>query len=428
MARVIIGRNGKSGRRGMVAAQVALCMVPLCGVAAFAIDCGMMLEFRRRVQATADAAALSAANDLYAHYSANNGVDTGGSARTSALTTATANGFSGDGTQSTVTVHIPPTSGPFTGTAGFAEVIVTYYQPRGFSGIFGSGTIPVTARAVARGLWTTYANGIILLDPTASGALTDSGNGSITVNGGASIVIDSSSASAAVVSGNGSVSASQFVITGSPGDIVSGNGRFVGGIESGQTQTVDPLGYLPEPSAGGLSVQSNSQLSVGGNSSQSVSPGVYVGGISVSANASLTMSPGVYYMQGGGFTSSGNGNISGSGVLIFNSPNSTSDKISLAGNGNINLSPPTSGMYQGITMFQERTSSAPISITGNGSISLSGTVYAAHAAVTLSGNGGSNVVGGQYIASTMSVSGNGSVNMTWSSTTTSRTRRIGLVE
>ena len=428
MARGIFGRKGKTSRRGMVAAQVALCMVPLCGVAAFAIDCGMMLEFRRRAQSAADAAALSAANDLYAHYTANSGSDTGGSARSSALTTATANGFSGDGVQSTVTVNIPPLTGPFTNTAGFAEVIVTYYQPRGFSGIFGSGTIPVTARAVARGLWTTYANGIILLDPTGSGVLSDSGNGSITVSGGASIVIDSSSAGAAGVSGNGNVTASQFVITGSPGDIVTGNGRFVGGIESGQTATVDPLAYLPEPNSGSMSVQSNSQLKLSGNSSQTISPGVYVGGISVSANGSLTMSPGVYYMQGGGFSSSGNGNISGSGVLIFNSPNSTSDTISLAGNGNINISPPTSGIYQGIALFQERTSSAPLTISGNGSVNLSGTVYAPHAAVNLSGNGSSNVMGGQYVAYTMSVSGNGSVNMTWNSTTTSRTRRIGLVE
>ena len=38
------------------------------------------------------------------------------------------------------------------GLAGYAEVIVTYNQPAVFSAIWGSGVLPVTARAVARGL------------------------------------------------------------------------------------------------------------------------------------------------------------------------------------------------------------------------------------------------------------------------------------
>ena len=37
------------------------------------------------------------------------------------------------------------------GRSGYAEVIIQYNQSRGFSGIFGSGALPVSGRAVACG-------------------------------------------------------------------------------------------------------------------------------------------------------------------------------------------------------------------------------------------------------------------------------------
>src|SRR5205807_8721013 len=61
-----------------------------------------------------------------------------------------ANGFP-NGSTATVTVHIPPTSGPFQNKVGYAEVIITYNQPRHFSALWGSQTLPVQARAVAIG-------------------------------------------------------------------------------------------------------------------------------------------------------------------------------------------------------------------------------------------------------------------------------------
>jgi len=126
-----------STRRGMVTAQVALSLSALMAMLAVVADGGLLLVERRHAQATADAAALAAA------------------ASASAMGVASANGYTNDGTTSTVTVNIPPLSGNFTvakiGAAanGYAEVIVTWNQQRFFSGIFGSGAIPVSARAVA---------------------------------------------------------------------------------------------------------------------------------------------------------------------------------------------------------------------------------------------------------------------------------------
>ena len=54
---------------------------------------------------------------------------------------------------------------------GYVEVIVTYYQPRGFSAIFRSSTLPVTARAVARGVLGASNAGVLTLASSGSGAL-----------------------------------------------------------------------------------------------------------------------------------------------------------------------------------------------------------------------------------------------------------------
>src|SRR5262245_42534722 len=166
-----------NSRRGAVAPFVALCLIALMSIVAIAIDGGMLLDRRRGCQAAADAAALAAAEDLFYNWQGNKGMDTLKTAYQSALATAAANGFNNHGVSSTVTVNIPPTTGNFAGQAGYAEVIIQYNQPRGFSGILGSGDMPVKARAVARGLWVPFNNGIIVLHPTAASALSANGNG-----------------------------------------------------------------------------------------------------------------------------------------------------------------------------------------------------------------------------------------------------------
>ena len=54
-----------STRRGMVTAQVALSLSALMAMLAVVADGGLLLVERRHAQATADAAALAAASDLY---------------------------------------------------------------------------------------------------------------------------------------------------------------------------------------------------------------------------------------------------------------------------------------------------------------------------------------------------------------------------
>src|SRR5439155_14685414 len=98
----------------------------------------------------------------------NSGKDTNGAGNTAALAAAAKNGYANDGSAatkaagtSTVVVNIPPQSGIYTGKDGYAEVIVTYYQARGFSNLFGSGAVPIVARAVAIGMPVAAQVGIL---------------------------------------------------------------------------------------------------------------------------------------------------------------------------------------------------------------------------------------------------------------------------
>src|SRR5262245_13031661 len=228
-------RNDRQRRRGAVAILVALLLTGLLGVLAIALEGGLMADNRRRAQAAADAAALAAATMLYENYPAIEAsnflnYDPNGAANTAALASAATNGFSNDGTTSTVTVNIPPKSGPFTGKVSYVEVYITYNQPRYFSALWGSTSTPITVRAVGRGYYGASGTGILILDPTLKDSLDASGTGAVTVTGGANVIVDSNNAEAARATGGGGLTATQFMITGqNPGY----TGALTGGIQTG---------------------------------------------------------------------------------------------------------------------------------------------------------------------------------------------------
>src|SRR5262249_48343010 len=130
------------------------------------------------------------------------------------------------------------------------EVIVTYYQSRAFSSFLGTGTLPVMARAVARGAWPDPNVGVLVLSYSGKGTLSVQGNGAFT-DTGAKVIVNSNNPSASVDTGNGIMIAPQFDITG--GDTITGNGQMLtvptpNNIRTGVHPTPDPLAYPPVPS------------------------------------------------------------------------------------------------------------------------------------------------------------------------------------
>ena len=120
--------------------------------------------------------------------------------------------------------------------------------------------------------------------------------------------------------------------------------------------------------------------------------------------------------------------MSGSGVFLYNAPQTSNDLISISGSASVTLTAPTSGTYQGITLFQERSSNKQISITGQGNMDMTGTFYAAAAKVSITGSGNyNNPIGSQWIAWQMAVTGSGSFTVQYNGQATPL-RLIQLVE
>src|SRR5665213_4193326 len=110
----------KFGREesGQMLILVALNTALLFAFLALAIDVGLLFRAKRQMQVAADAAAVAGALD----YKFNNSVT---SAQAAGKAASASNGVT-DGTNgSVVTINVPPTSGPYTGTAGFVEAIVS---------------------------------------------------------------------------------------------------------------------------------------------------------------------------------------------------------------------------------------------------------------------------------------------------------------
>ncbi len=275
------------------------------------------------------------------------------------------------------------------------------------------GTYPIVPSAATGNRLSnyviTYVNGtltvnqsIIVLDSSAGGALSLSGNASIALAGG--VFVDSSSSTALSGSGNAKIKASVIDVHG--GVQKCGNASFSPAPVTGAATLADPLSGLALPSASGLKNYGSESLS--GNSSATIKPGIFRQ-ISVSGNGTLTMSTGVYIIEGGGFSVSGNASVSGSGVTIFNAGSNypttggTYGSITLSGNGTFSLSPPTTGTYAGVVIFQPADNTKGLSISGNAS-SMTGEIYAPAAQLTESGNG---QLSASIIVDTMTVNGNG---------------------
>ena len=160
-------------------------------------------------------------------------------------------------------------------------------------------------------------------------------------------------------------------------------------------------------------VQSDVQLT--GNESTTINPGIYHS-ISLTGNGSLTMNPGTYIITGS-LSLTGNGSLVANGVTFYfacsayPTPCTTAQSgatFSLTGNGSITVSAPTSGAFQGLSIFADRNNGASDSLTGNGS-AFGGTVYLKSGALTLTGNG--QTLNSRVIVNTVTLTGNGSINI-----------------
>ncbi|AWM39077.1 hypothetical protein GobsT_26510 [Gemmata obscuriglobus] len=392
-------------RAGAVLVKVAICLPVLIGVLALNLDGGRLYDERRRAQATADAAALAAGADLYANYWTNQGADPIGTARAAAEQVAVANGYPA----SAVTVTVPPTSGAYAGQPGHAEVRIDSAVTNSFGRTITGSATGVSARAVGRG--EPVRIGIVLLNPTASGAFKNTAAAFALIN--KPLVVNSTSPTALQSSGLLLLSLSKVQSTG--GASITSLLPLGVPVKTGARPTPDPLAFLPVPDESAAPVRSSTPLTISSVVPTVLQPGVYKGGIRVTGLGVAVMTPGVYVMQGGGFRVDGAGTVTGLSTMVYNttSPTHAAGPVSVTGLGKVVMTAPLSGTYQGMSFFQHRGLNQPVTVSGAGLTTVTGTVYAAKAPVTLTGTAavGLDIMGGAFVADSMTVGGIGAVTV-----------------
>jgi hypothetical protein len=318
--------------------------------------------------------------------------------------TATVSASAGSGTPGGSVEFVDTTTGNTLGTVPLANGVAslsTSSLPVGNQTIMasysGCGCFLPSSATISVSVVTS----IIVINPSTSGALTISGNATISVPG--LIAVDSSSSTALTASGNAQLNASVIDVAGAFRQ--SGTAAFSPAPTTG-VSIPDPLAGLATPGVTGLTNYGSESLS--GNSSQTLNPGIY-SQIKVSGNASLTLNPGIYIIEGGGLTVSGNASISGSGVMIYNAGSSypvsggNFGGITMSGNGTFNLSALTTGPYAGVLIFQSRQNTRALSFSGNAMAGTVGTIYAANALLSMSGNA---ALQNPLVVGTLNLSGN----------------------
>ncbi|HEX3432375.1 MAG TPA: pilus assembly protein TadG-related protein [Rhizomicrobium sp.] len=379
---------------GAYAIFVGLALPVLVGAAAFGTEEGLLLYKHRQMQHAADSGAVSAA----AAYVMGNS-----SVVTQADSVAASYGFV-TGSNATVTVNQPPTSGPNLNNAQAIEVLISQNQPRLFSGIWGAGPIAVSARAVAL---PEHQACVLVLDRNASGAF--SAQGSVNINlVNCAINDDSGDAQAMAIGGASTVSAEFVGVVGG----ISGRQSVttVDGTVTGYHVVLDPYANVTPPPFSGCDYTNYSA-----KSAATISPGVYCGGMNLRAGAAVIMNPGIYYLDGGALSMAGSASLTGSGVtLVFTSSTGKNyATASLSGGATIDIAPPGSGQMSGIAIYGDHNMplGTQFDFRGGSNQSIGGAVDLPRAAVNWAGNPTTQQPCTQLIADTIQFVGDSGLSI-----------------
>ncbi|RWH68570.1 pilus assembly protein [Mesorhizobium sp.] len=136
-----------------------------------------------------------------------------------------------------------------------------------------------------------------------------------------------------------------------------------------------------------------------------LSPGTYC---DKTLSGQITLNPGSYIMRNVVIKPGGNGSLSGQGVTIFLMENS---QLYINANEQVNLSPPTSGPYAGITIYQAHGNTQALTLNGGSGSLISGFIYAPDAAITYTGNSDMSAAGSclRLVGDTVAMTGNSAV-------------------
>jgi hypothetical protein len=235
------------------------------------------------------------------------------------------------------------------------------------------------------------------------------------------VIVDSSSSNASTIGGSaGLVSPEIDLVGGISGTSSNPNNNLKTGgsvVHTISPAVPDPLSGIAAPDPASLTARTLPSIPASGT--VNLQAGYYNSGLTTGGSVNVTLGDsGIYYFNGGITWGSSGTLISGTtvptagtlattnrtNVMIYINPGASANGFDVQ-QGIVQLLPPTSGTYQGISIFENRTSSKAINISAaHAYTDIEGTIYAAGASMTLSGS--SNIiVGSSFIANTITLSG-----------------------
>jgi hypothetical protein len=215
-----------------------------------------------------------------------------------------------------------------------------------------------------------------------------------------SIYVASTANDAVEIYGTSSISANRVIINGT---YVDPAGTSISPAPVTGTVT-DPLANLPAPTFSGCNYTDAWYYN---GATATLNPGVYCGGITAS-DATLTLNPGTYILNGDGLIVENSGSITGSGVFFYNTGvnGQIAGPVTITGSGAVNLSAPTSGTYEGILFFQDRsvTYTTANSVSNAGGGTMTGTFYFPTTAFTFAGSSAVSIYDA-FVVNTLTITG-----------------------
>lgn len=239
---------------------------------------------------------------------------------------------------------------------------------------------------------------VLALDPHASAAVSLQGSTNVAMDG--CVIAANSDASDSVNRGGSAlVSAGCVSTVGGTSGLLPPSASFTCGTpQEHQYTSFDPLAdVIPPPYTLCLSVPNGKTYTL--------SPGTYC---DKTLSGNITLDPGVYIMRGTTIKPGGNGSLTGQGVTIFLMEGA---QIYINANEKVTLSPPNSGPYAGITIFQDHGNTSALTLNGGANSAVSGFIYAPDAPISYAGNSDMSAQGDclRLVGKTVEMTGNSSV-------------------
>ncbi|MFN6105482.1 MAG: pilus assembly protein TadG-related protein [Planctomycetaceae bacterium] len=447
-----------ASRQGTVLVLTSVGLVAMVGMMFLVFETGRAMAKVRQVQNASDASALAAAQILVRRQS-------------NSLATATANQYVtefNDLSGATVTVSMPPTSGPYAGRLGYAESKVRCDSATPLLRSMGiANSANLTSRAVAGYRSVAAADLVIALDRQATPGLNCVGNGQLIIDGGCITnsqgwgvdenggnVDGYANGYAGNIGSNGSFKGRSFKICGGVNNPAGFQPYIAGGDSPLKCRAglyPDPLINLPTPTvATGVVNIDRGRIRVSSTSyTGTFNPGIY-SEINVSGGT-VTLNPGIYVINGGELKVTG-GTFRAQGVMFYITTNDYDPNTGLPDANDRESAPLRSGaqrggasvtsdatlhalslpssnpgsIFNGVLVYLRRANDMPVAVAGNATAGqVTGTIYAKWSQLTLTGQGVFNT---QFVVGNVKWSGNGNMTIMASGYDLAKGNLVYLVE